>query len=444
MVERGGGAGVTTAYLEDYQSLAGNGSGARWLERLRQSGLDRFRQSGFPSSREEDWRFLNLGPLVSRSFRLAGTAPGRIRAGDLAPYQFAVPGSPVLVFVNGRFAPALSSLQSVPAGVVVANLAGALTAHGRVLQEHLGRYAQLADSGFTALNTAFLGDGLFVQVPAGVEVRAPIHALFVSDQHAAGAASHPRNFFLVERGASVAVIESHVGLGDDVYFVNAVTEAVVADGGRLEHIKIQRESEQAFHVGTTHVRFGRDSRGVSHSVSLGAALCRNNLDVVLDGPGVEARMFGLYMGRGRQEVDNHTSLLHAHPNCATREVYKGILDGESHGVFNGKIYVTPVAQKTDAKQTNRALLLSDRATIDTKPQLEIFADDVKCTHGATVGNLDQLAAFYLRSRGIAQPLAGKILTYAFAADVLDEIPYEQVRTALEAEVMTRLEERGGG
>jgi Fe-S cluster assembly protein SufD len=245
---------------------------------------------------------------------------------------------------------------------------------------------------------------------------------------------------LVESGGRASVIESYIGLGEGVYFTNAVTEAIVADGAQLEHIKVQRESERAYHVGTTHVQHGSGSRGTSHSVSLGAALCRNNLDVVLDGPGIELQMFGFYMGRDRQEVDNHTSLLHAHPNCSTREVYKGILDGSSHGVFNGKIYVTPIAQKTDAKQTNRALLLSNQARIDTKPQLEIFADDVKCTHGATVGNLDQQAAFYLKSRGIGGALARKILTYAFAAEVLEEIPHAAVRRALEALVMDRLEQ----
>jgi len=435
---------VTTAYLEDYKSLTGNGAGARWLEGLRQSGLDRFREAGFPNPRDEDWRFLNLAPLVGQSFRLAGADASRVRAADVAQYRFAIPGAHTLVFVNGRFAPALSDIHALPGGVSVVNLAGAISAKAGILQEHLGKYARLEASGFTALNTAFLRDGLFVHVPAGAEVESPIHALFVSDERAAGAAAHPRNLILLERGARAAVIESHVGLGDGAYFVNAVTEAVVAEGARFEHVKIQRESEGAFHVGTTHVRFGPASRGVSHSVSFGAALCRNNLDVVLDGPGIGAQMFGLYMGRGKQEVDNHTSLLHAHPNCSSREVYKGILDGQSHGVFNGKIYVTPIAQKTDAKQTNRALLLSDRATIDTKPQLEIFADDVKCTHGATVGNLDQLAAFYLRSRGINEVLARKILTYAFAAEVLEEIPYEQVRTTLEGVVMNRLAERRDG
>ncbi len=434
---------MTTAYLQDYESQTGNGAATgHWLTALRQSGLDRFREVGFPTSRDEDWRFLNLVPLTGQQFRLAKPDASGVRGQDLAPYRFAIPGIHTLVFVNGRYVPALSSVNGLPAGVTVLSLASAVSAHGDLIHRHLGKYARLEADGFTALNTAFLRDGLFVHVPAGAEIASPIHALFVTDERAGGAATHPRNLIVVERGGRAAVIESHVGIGDGAYFVNTVTEALVGDGARFEHVKIQRESERAFHVGTTHLGLGRDSHGISHSVSFGAALCRNNLDVVLGGPGIEAQMFGFYMGRGKQEVDNHTSLLHAHPNCSTREVYKGILDGQSHGVFNGKIYVTPIAQKTDAKQTNRALLLSDRATIDTKPQLEIFADDVKCTHGATVGKLDELAAFYLKSRGINQPLARRILTYAFAAEVLEEIPYEQVRTALEAVVMARLEERG--
>jgi Fe-S cluster assembly protein SufD len=433
---------VSTAILQDYETVGRSATaGAPWLAELRQAGLDRFRASGFPSARDEDWRFVNLAPVTTASFRLAETAEQEVSREALAPYVYPIPGARTLVFVNGRFAPGLSDVPALPRGIALHNLAAALGPEAELLGRHLGKYATLEQSGFTALNTALVRDGLFLRVAREVDAGAPIHAVFVTDSRAEGTATHPRSFILVERGARAAVIESYVGLGQGSYFTNAVTEAIVEDGGYLEHTKIQRESERAFHVGTTHIRQGRDSRGLSFSVSFGAALCRNNLDVVLDGPGVDAHMLGLYMGRDRQEVDNHTSLLHAHPNCGTREIYKGILDGRSHGVFNGKIYVTPIAQKTDAKQTNRALLLSDTARIDTKPQLEIFADDVKCTHGATVGSLDDAAAFYLKSRGIAGPLARKILTYAFAAEVLEEIPHESVRTALEAVVMERLEER---
>ncbi len=432
---------MTSTILQDYERVAGNGGAkAPWLAGLRQSGLERFQAAGFPTSREEDWRFVNLAPVAGATYRLAQPAAA-VSAEALAPYLYPIPGVRTLVFVNGRFVPGLSSLPALPAGVTVLPLAEALARHGELLGRHLGKYATPADSGFTALNTAFVQDGLFVHVAKEVDAGAPIHAVFVTASPAPGAATYPRNFILVERGARAAVMESYVGLGDAAYLTSAVTEALVQDGATLEHTKIQRESEQAYHVGTTHIRHARGSHGMSYSVSFGAALCRNNLDVVLDGPGVDAHMLGLYMGRGTQEVDNHTSLLHAHPDCGTREIYKGILDGRAHGVFNGKIYVTPIAQKTDAKQTNRALLLSDTARIDTKPQLEIFADDVKCTHGATVGALDQTAAFYLKSRGIGGALARKILTYAFAAEVLEEIPHASVRAALEAVVMQRLDER---
>jgi Fe-S cluster assembly protein SufD len=435
-----GGDGVTTAYLEDFENLTRTaGSRSEWLQELRKAALERFRQTGFPSSRDEDWRFNNLAPVTGTDFRLAPADVSGVRVEDLAPYLFAIPGVSTLVFVNGRYAPGLSSPAVHGTGVTVKNLAGAVGPHGDLLRAQLARYASLEQGGFTALNTAFVKDGLFVHVADGADAGAPIHAVFVTDQRAGGAATHPRNLILVEDGGRASVFESYLGLTDRAYFTNAVTEAVVGQGACLEHLKVQRESEAAFHIGTTHLSQGRDSRSESFSVSFGAALSRNNLHMALNGPGVNGQLFGMYMGRDRQEVDNHTTILHAHPNCSTREVYKGILDGRSHGIFNGKIYVTPEAQKTDAKQTNRALLLSDTARIDTKPQLEIFADDVKCTHGATVGSLDPLASFYLRSRGIGALRARKILTYAFAAEVLEEIPHQVVRDQLEAVVMSRLE-----
>jgi len=440
MAHGAGGDGVTTAYLDDFKRLTGPvGGRADWLQELRQAALERFRVVGFPSVIEEDWRFNNLAPITGGDFRLAGPEGSTLRPEDLRPHLFAIPGVSTLVFVNGRYAPALSLPGTPPAGVTVQNLAGALIGKSDLIRRHLGQHARPEQSGFTALNAAFIRDGLFVHVPAGLDAGPPVHAVFVSDAAAEGAATHPRNLIVVEQGARAAVLESYVGLGDGSYLSNPVTEAVVGDGAFLEHTRIQRESEQAFHIGTTHLSQGQNSRVMSYVVSFGGAVARHNLDLVLGGPGIDTHLLGMYMGRGRQEVDNHTSILHAHPNCATREVYKGILDGRSHGIFNGKIYVTPEAQKTDAKQTNRALLLSDTARIDTKPQLEIFADDVKCTHGATVGSLDPLAAFYLSSRGIGPVLGRKILTYAFAAEVLEEIPYDSVRTGLEAVVMARLE-----
>jgi Fe-S cluster assembly protein SufD len=434
---------VTTAYLEDFESLTKAATRSDWLQQLRQSALERFRQGGFPSSKDEDWRFNNLAPITGSNFRLVTADGSAIKAEDLRPYLFAIPGVSTLVFVNGRFAAGLSSAVEPGTGVTVKNLASAFGPHGELIRRHLAQHTTLDKGGFTALNTAFIKDGLFVHVSRGADAGAPIHAVFVTDGRADGAATYPRNLIVVEEGAKASVIESYVGLASGSYLTNTITEAVVEQGGYLEHLKIQRESEQAYHVGTTHLHQAQDSRSESYSISFGSVFCRNNLDMVLAGPGVDSQLFGMYMGRGKQEVDNHTSILHAHPNCSTREVYKGILDGRSHGIFNGKIYVTPEAQKTDAKQTNRALLLSDTARIDTKPQLEIFADDVKCTHGATVGSLDPMATFYLKSRGIGPVRARKILTYAFAAEVLEEIPHQSVKQELEAVVMSRLENLGG-
>jgi Fe-S cluster assembly protein SufD len=431
---------VTTSYLQDFPAIAGHGgAGAAWVHELRQAGLDRFQRAGFPSSRDEDWRFNNLSAITGTEFRLAPADVSGVAAEAVARFRFAIPGAVTLVFVNGRFAPTLSDRAELPAGVTVRNLAGALAAHGDLVREHLGRQAQPQRDGFTALNTAFVKDGVFIHVARGVDAGEPIHALFVTDPRAQGAVTHPRNLVLLEPGARVALLESYVALTEAPYFTNVVTEAAVGAGAELEYTRLQLESEQAFHVGTTQIRQDRDSRVQSMVVSFGAAIGRHNLDLRLDGPGIDSHLLGMYMGRGRQEVDNHTSILHAQPNCSTREIYKGILDQRAHGIFNGKIYVTPEAQQTDAKQTNRALLLSNTARIDTKPQLEIFADDVKCTHGATVGSIDPLATLYLRSRGIGPDAARKILTYAFAAEVLEEMPYPSVRTALEALVMQRLE-----
>jgi len=431
---------VSTVYTQDHEKLQQNGgSKALWLQGLRATALDRFRTAGFPTAQDEDWRFTNLQPITSREFPRAGGDPTEFATGALEPFLYDVPGASTLVFLNGRFVPARSTLAPLPAGVTLRHLAGALSAEPAMLDGQLGHYARAEQNGFTALNTALAGDGLYLHVARDVEVTSPIHVVFATDSRGRGTATYPRNFIRLERGSRAAVIESYVGLADDAYLTNAVTEAVIEEGARLEHTRVQRESEQAFHIGTTHLHQGRDSRVQSFAVTLGGLVARNTIDMVLDGPGSHGQMLGFYFGRGQQEIGNHTSILHSHPNCDTREIYKGILDDRAHGIFNGKIYVTPDAQKTDAKQTNRALLLSDQARVNTKPQLEIFADDVKCTHGATVGALDATAAFYLKSRGIGPVLGRKILTYAFAAEVLEELPYPALRESLEAVVMSRLE-----
>jgi Fe-S cluster assembly protein SufD len=294
-----------------------------------------------------------------------------------------------------------------------------------------------ADIAFTALNTAFMTEGALIHIPADVVVERPIHLLYVTDSEGARGVTYPRTLIVAGHHSHATVLESYVAVGDAVYFTDAVTEVDVAEGAHLAHYRVERESDRAYHVGTTEVRQARDSRYHSFSFATGAALARVNVYDVLAGPGCEATLDGLYLADGTQHIDHQTRIEHVAPHCASREVYKGVLDGAAHGVFNGKVYVHPEAQKTDGKQTNNNLLLSDQAHADTKPQLEIFADDVKCTHGATVGRLDEVALFYLKSRGIDPVTARTLLTYAFAADVIQRIDNDTVRAGLEAQVLER-------
>jgi Fe-S cluster assembly protein SufD len=295
----------------------------------------------------------------------------------------------------------------------------------------------LESDAFAALNTAFFADGAAIVVPRGFSLPVPVHVLHVTDAAAARAAVHPRALVVVEAQAAATVVESYLALSDATYLTNAVTEISLGEGAQLTHVRVQREGARAFHVGLAQAQQARDSRYSSFSFATGAQLARANIYTSMAGPGGEARLDGLYLVDGSQHVDHQTRIEHLAPNCASREVYKGVLGGAAHGVFNGQVYVHPEAQKTDGKQTNNNLLLSPDAQIDTKPQLEIFADDVKCTHGATVGRLDEIALFYLRSRGLPAEEARRLLTYAFAADVLEGIATDDVRIALESLVRDR-------
>jgi Fe-S cluster assembly protein SufD len=357
----------------------------------------------------------------------------------LAPFIFGHPEWTTLVFVDGGYVGSLSSVGTLPPGVRAGSLAEALHSDGVVLQKHLARHAPIEASPFTALSTASIRDGGFLHVPPNTDLAGPLHLVYVATAEAADSVAHPRNLIVLEEGARASVIESYVTLAPgSMYWTNAVTEVVAGAGSWLEHTRIQRESERAYHTGLTHVEQGRDSHYRSFAMAMGAALSRHNLHTRLNGENVETLLYGLYLTRGEQLADTHTAIYHDQPNCRSWEVYKGILDDRSRAVFNGKVFVKPEAQKTDAKQTNRNLLLSDAARVDTKPQLEIFADDVKCTHGATVGRLDDIALFYARSRGIPASEAQRLLTYAFAAEVIDEIALVPVREELERLVRERL------
>jgi Fe-S cluster assembly protein SufD len=431
-------SGVATYDLELHAGGA-IADGPDWLEPLRRTAAERFGRTGFPASRDEEWRFTPIGPIAQTNWRPAPSRPERLPAGSLEPFMFGHPEWSTLVFVNGTYSDALSSIAQLPGGVTVTSLSHALRTDLPLLRSHLGQHAPADGSPFTAVNAAAFRDGGVVHVPAGHDLAGPVHLVFITTAEGAGAALHPRNLIVVERGARASVIESYVTLAEGAtYWTNPVTEVSAAAGSWLEHTRIQRDSERAFHVGLTQVDQERDSHYRSFTLAMGAALSRHNLHVRLNDENIETLMYGLYLTRGEQVADNHTAIYHDRPNCRSWEVYKGVLDDRSRAVFNGKVFVRPEAQKTDAKQTNRNLLRSDLAKVDTKPQLEIFADDVKCTHGATVGRLDDIGLFYARSRGIPADAAERLLTYAFAAEVIDEVALEPVRLELDRLVLERL------
>lgn len=430
------------AYVDDFASLTANGGPEpAWLLPIRRAAFERFRALGFPTRRDEDWHFTSAAPIAEADFtplRGAGSPDaGDVRPSDLEPFLFGGLEWPRIVFLNGEFAPDLSITTGLAGRIRLSRLTQAIEASPSIVRAQLTAIADVTHNAFAALNTALFSDGVVVHVPAGISLAQPLQILYVSTADAAKGVAYPRTLIVVEARAQAAVIESYVGLGDATYFTNAVTEVQLGEGAHLAHIRVQRESARSFHVGLSQTQQARDSRLAAFSFSTGAALSRANIYTSLAGPGAEVTLDGLYLVDGTQHVDHQTRIEHIAPNCASHEVFKGILDGAAHGVFNGKVYVHPEAQKTDGKQTNNNLLLSADAQVDTKPQLEIFADDVKCTHGATVGRLDDIALFYLRSRGLPVEQARTLLTYAFAADVLQRIADPTVRDALQDAVRVR-------
>ena len=430
--------GAGESFIAAFDELTSSAalSGGAGAQSLRRAAFDRFAALGFPTTKNEDWHFTSVAPIAEQDFTLLTAKSGDVKRSDLGRFMFGAADWHTMVFVNGRFTPELSDIGQLPAGVAIRDLASAWDrAPGSV--DRIGRVTSFDNNAFTALNTAFMYDGAVIEIAKESDVERPIHLLYVTDATAAKAMMHPRNIVVVGRHARATLIESYVSTSDAMYFVNAVTEVSVGEGATLRHYKMQREGHRAFHVGTIEAHQARDSHYVSFSFATGAELSRTNVYTTLDGEGCGATLNGLYMLDGEQTCDHQTQIIHAQPNCFSRELYKGVLDDRSHGVFNGKVYVHPIAQKTDGKQTNKTLLLSDTAHMDTKPQLEIFADDVKCTHGATVGQIDQTALFYLKSRGIDRALARRLLTYAFAADVLETIEVEAIREGLEKMTLER-------
>lgn len=430
---------MLTSYVAEAERLAaGRTADPRWLVDLRRGALERFGSLGFPDTRDEEWRFTSVAPIAEGRFTLAHNGASSLTRDRFAPFDWDGEKATTLVFVNGHYAAAASEHGRLPVGVRVGDFAALLRDAASDAEHHLGRVADGASGAFAALNTAFLADGAFVHVPEGAVVSSPIHLVFLSSGESTATMAHPRVLVVMGANSQATIVETYGASSADRYLTNGVTEIVAGANSTLHHYKVQREAASGFHVGAIYVRAANDAEVACHSIALGGALVRNDVNVVLDGEGAACTLNGLYLSDGARLIDNHTTIDHARPHCASREVYKGILAGHARGVFNGKIIVRPDAQKTDAKQTNKALLLSEDAQINTKPQLEIFANDVKCTHGAAVGQLDDEAIFYLRARGLDERQARDMLIRAFAGDVLNQMALAPLRARIDAELMRRL------
>jgi Fe-S cluster assembly protein SufD len=429
-------AGLERSISESYRERRSSREPG-WVAGIRRAGMERFRETGFPTVREDAWKYTNVAPFTKVPYQL----PSADRASFARPLPLPAAAGVQIVFVNGRYAPELSSVGLLTGGLEVASLAEMIASRPEALEPHLARIVRDGNA-FAQLNSAFVEDGVFVRIPARTTLPDPIHLVFLSEPAFGPTVSHPRNLVIAEAGSQAAVVETFLGTAGEPYFTNAVTEIVLGDGAVLDFSKLEREGDAAFHVATTAVTLGRNSNFTSHSISIGGALARNDLNVRLDAEGADCTLNGLFLGNGTQLLDNHTLIDHAMPHGTSRELYKGILDGKSRGIFHGKIIVRPDAQKTDAMQTNKNLLLSKESLVNSEPALEIFADDVKCRHGSTIGQLDAAAMFYLRSRGIGEDEALSLLVYAFASDVASRIRVAPLRALVEQHLGLRLP--GGG
>ena len=404
-----------------------------WLAERRAAALERANALTVPTTRDEEWRFTDITPLTRVPLRAAVTGP-RPQAAEIERFVVAEAGVR-LTFVDGAFAPELSDYAQLPHGVVVASLAAGLGSHGALIERHLARHARVEQDVFAALNTAHLRDGALIWAAKDARSPAPIHVLHLATQKEV--ASYPRCLLVAETGAELTLIEDYASLTAEAYFTDAVSEIAVGEGARVRHVRLQREAEGAFHIAACAVALARDAGYRSHAVTLGARISRHDLSVRQEGEGAEAQLDGLTLIAGRQLADTHTLLDHGRPNGRSRQLHKCVIGGAAHAVFNGKIVVAPGAQLTNSAQESRNLLLSDKAHVDTKPQLEIFADDVKCAHGATVGQLEAEPLFYLRSRGLSEQGARNLLTYAFAAEIVDRIPVASLVMQLRESVLAQ-------
>lgn len=408
-----------------------------WLRELRRSAIASFRELGFPTTRDEEWRYTSVEPILAVDFaRANGDALG-VKAEEVFSSSFTDPAYNRLVFLNGVYSPAMSSLRGLPAGVRVQSLAEALRSDDRIIERHLSRYARYHEQTFTALNTAFAEDGALIHVFKDVVIEEPIYLIYAAVGDKAPFFSQPRNLILLDPGSQARIVESYIGTAAQAYLTNVVTEIVGGEDATIDYYRLQREGNRGFHISALEALLHARCNLTAHAITLRASLVRNDIRVVLAGEGAECVLNGLYLLDGEQHVDNHTEIEHLKPRATSFELYKGILGGRARAVFNGSILVHRDAQKTNARQTNKNLLLSEEAAVNTKPQLEIHADDVKCSHGSTIGQLDPDALFYLRSRGLDLGDAQSLLSYAFASDVVGRIKIGSMRARLDEYLLTK-------
>ena len=429
-------------YLDAFRERRSRSSGQSpaWLNELREAGMASFTTLGFPTSKIEEWKYTNLEPIVAFDFSRHDGATKKVAEAELLTRAFADANATRLVFLNGVYAPELSLRDRWPEGVRLQSLAESIKGDDEFLSTQLGRYASYRRQSLVALNTAFLGDGAVLVMPPGRRLAEPIHLIYVSGAGGGQLVTHPRTLIFLGAGSEAKIVESYIGITRESYFCNAVTELIAEKDSVAEHCRVQREGEAAFHTGTFEAKLARGAHLTAHAVTLAGSLVRNDVHVSLDGEGAECVLNGLYLGSGRQHIDNSTVIEHVKPRASSFELYKGILNGAAHGVFNGKIVVHKDAQKSDARQVNKNLLLSDDAVVNTKPQLEIHADDVKCSHGSTIGQIDPDALFYFRSRGLGLAEARRLLSSAFAADVVARIKVASLRQHLDEYILEKFRE----
>ncbi len=406
-----------------------------WMKNLKSDAFARFSVLGFPTLKNEEWKYTNVEAITRLPFEFAESS-------SLDSLKCSEEASACLVFVNGFYSEKLSQVKNLPSGILLGSLSDFIQKKPELIQEHLSKYSSYQKHPFVALNTAFVREGAFVFIPKGITLEKPIEIIFISESSRTFVVQ-PRNLIVAESASQATIVEHYIGK-DAVYLTNAVTEIFAADSAVIEHVKVQEESEKAYHIFSLGIQQERQSNVTSHSISLGAALSRHDLSSVLNAEGSECVMNGLYLTFGSQHVDHHTLIDHAKPHCVSQELYKGILADKSRGVFNGKVIVRPNAEKTNSSQSNKNLLLSDEAEIDTEPLLEIFNNDVKCSHGASTGHLDPKQIFYLRSRGISEDYARSMLTYAFAGEVIDKLKIPSLRESLQKKLFDRLMSKNQG